>query len=134
MRWIDPNDFAGDDGLQAGEVLAISGNVIATSEPIDWKGQSSGRIMFTGSDGRQVGATQVCYPSGDGIEVAALPPGVYVADGARQLGSRYAFAVGLTQAEIEAAGLYTVTEIRPAADGTVSLSLAQYDQRIYGAD
>lgn len=134
VRWIDPNDFAGDDGLQAGEVLAINGNVIATSEPIDWKGQTSGRIMFTGQDGKQVGATQVCYPSGAGIEVAALPAGVYVRDGARQLGSRYAFAVGLTQAEIEAAGLYTVTEIRPAADGTVSLSLAQYDQRIYGAD
>ena len=134
VRWIDPNDFAGDDGLQAGEVLAINGNVIATSEPIDWKGQSSGRIMFTGTDGQQVGTTQVCYPSGGGIEVAALPVGVYVRDVARQLGSRYAFAVGLTQAEIEAAGIYTVTEIRPAADGTVSLSLAQYDQRIYGAD
>lgn len=134
VRWIDPNDFAGDDGLQAGEVLAISGNIITPSETIDWKGQTSGRIMFTGQDGKQVGTTQVCYPFGDGVEVAALPAGVYVADGARQLGSRYAFAVGLTQAEIEAAGLYTVTEIRPSADGTVSLSLAQYDQRIYGAD
>lgn len=134
VRWIDPNDFAGDDGLQAGEVLTISGNVISTSEPIDWKGQSGGRIMFTGQDGKQVGTTQVCYPSGAGIEVAALPAGVYVRDSARQLGSRYAFSVGLTQAEIEAAGLYTVTEIRPASDGTVSLSLAQYDQRIYGAD
>ena len=134
VRWIDPNDFAGDDGLQAGEVLAISGNVITTSEPIDWKGQSSGRIMFTGADGKQVGTTQLCYPSGSGVQVAALPVGVYVADGTRQLGSRYAFAVGLTQAEIEAAGLYTVTEVRPAADGTVSLALAQYDSRIYGAD
>lgn len=134
VRWIDPNDFAGDDGLQAGEVLAISGNIITPSEPVDWKGQTIGRIMFTGQDGKQVGTTQVCYPAGGGIEVAALPAGVYVRDGARQLGSRYAFAVGLTQAEIEAAGLYTVTEIRPAADGTVSLALAQYDSRIYGAD
>ena len=134
VRWIDPNDFAGDDGLQAGEVLAISGNVITTSEPIDWKGQSSGRIMFTGQDGRKVGTTQLCYPVANGVQVAALPAGVYVRDGTRQLGSRYAFAVGLTQAEIEAAGLYTVTEIRPAADGTVSLALAQYDKRIYEAD
>lgn len=134
VRWIDPNDFAGDDGLQAGEVLAISGNVITPSEPVEWRGQASGRIMFTGQDGKQVGTTQVCYPAGNGIEVAALPAGVYVADSTRQLGSRYAFAVGLTQAEIEAAGLYTVTEVRPAADGTVSLALAQYDSRIYGAD
>lgn len=134
VRWIDPNDFAGDDGLQAGEVLAIGGNVIATSEPIDWKGQTSGRIMFTGQDGKQVGTTQACHPVSGGVQVAALPAGVYVRDSARQLGSRYAFAVGLTDAEIEAAGLYTVTEIRPSADGTVSLSLAQYDQRIYGYD
>ena len=134
VRWIDPNDFAGDDGLQAGEVLAINGNIITTSEPIDWKGQSSGRIMFTGADGQQVGTTQLCYPVAGGVQVAALPAGVYVRDSARQLGSRYAFAVGLTQAEIEAAGLYTVTEIRPAADGTVSLALAQYDSRIYEAD
>ena len=134
VRWIDPSDFAGDDGLQAGEVLAISGNTITPSEPVDWKGNSSGRIMFTGQDGRQVGSTLVCYPAGDGVQVAALPAGIYVADGTRQLGSRYAFAVGLTQAEMEAAGLYTVTEIRPASDGTVSLALAQYDSRIYGAD
>lgn len=134
VRWIDPNDFAGDDGLQAGEVMAINGDTITTSEPIDWKGQTSGRIMFTGLDGKQVGTTQLCYPVTGGVQVATLPAGVYVRDGARQLGSRYAFAVGLTQAEIEAAGLYTVTEIRPAANGTVSLSLAQYDQRIYGAD
>ena len=134
VRWIDPNDFAGDDGLQAGEVLAINGDIIATSEPIDWKGQTSGRIMFTGLDGKQVGTTKLCYPVTGGMQVASLPPGVYVRDSARQLGSRYAFAVGLTQAEIEAAGLYTVTEVRPAADGTVSLALAQYDQRIYGAD
>ena len=134
VRWIDPNDFAGDDGLQAGEVLAINGDIITPSELIDWRGQSSGRIMFTGQDGRQVGTTQLCYPVTGGVQVAALPAGVYVRDSARQLGSRYAFAVGLTDSEIEAAGLYTVTEIRPAADGTVSLSLAQYDQRIYGAD
>lgn len=134
VRWIDPNDFAGDDGLQAGEVMAISGNVITPSEPVDWKGQTSGRIMFTGTDGQRVGTTQACYPDGDNILVSALPSGVYVADGTRQLGSRYAFAVGLTDAEIEAAGLYTVTEIRPAGDGTVSLALAQYDSRIYGAD
>ena len=134
VRWIDPNDFAGDDGLQAGEVLAISGNVITPSEPIDWRGQTSGRIMFTGTDGKQVGLTQLCYPAAGGVQVASLPAGVYVRDSARQLGSRYALAVGLTDAEIEAAGLYTVTEIRPAADGTVSLALAQYDSRIYEAD
>ena len=76
VRWIDPSDFAGDDGLQAGEVMAINGDTITTSEPIDWNGQTSGRIMFTGTDGQQVGTTQLCYPVTGGVQVAALPAGV----------------------------------------------------------
>lgn len=134
VRWVDPNDFLGDDGLQAGEVLSISGAFITTSEPLDWKGQGSGRIVFTGADGHQLGAPVICWPSSAGAELDTVPAGLYVADPSRQLGSRYSFAVGLTAAELEAAGLYTVTEIKPAADGTASLSLAQYDERIYEAD
>lgn len=136
VRWVDPNDFAGDDGLQAGEVLSIAGDLITTSEPLQWGAETSGRILFTGTDGALLGSPVVCYPAvGGAVQLAGVPTGLFLADGVtRQLGSRYAFSVGLTQAEIEAAGLYTVTEIRPAADGTVSLSLAQYDQRIYGAD
>jgi len=135
VRWIDPNDFAGDDGLQAGEVLAIAGNVITTSEPIDWKGETSGRMLFTGADGLHLGAPIVCYPSGASVQLASVPSGLYLADGiTRQLGSRYAFAVGLTAAEVESSGLYTVTEIKPAGDGTSSLALAAYDDRIYSQD
>lgn len=134
VRWIDPNDFAGDDGLQAGEVLARSGSVIQTSEPLDWKGATSGRIQFTGVDGKRIGAPVVCTPAPGGATLASVQSGLYVADGDRQLGSRYAFAVGLTSAELEAAGLYTVTEVKPAADGKVSLAMANYDPRIYGYD
>ena len=134
VRWIDPGDFAGDDGLQAGEVLAISGATITTSEPLDWKGQSSGRILFTGSDGKHLGAPIVCTPTTGGAVLASVPAGLYVADANRQLGSRYAFAVGLTQAEMEAAGLFVITEIKPDGAGNCSLSLASYDARIYGAD
>lgn len=136
VRWIDPNDFAGDDGLQAGEVLAIDGLTITTSEALDWKGETSGRILLTGANGMYLGSPIVCTPGADdrSVTLASMPAGAYVADADRQLGSRYAFAVGLTQAEMEAAGLYTVTEARPAADGKVALSLAQYDERIYAAD
>jgi hypothetical protein len=135
VRWIDPNDFGGD-GLQAGEVIGINGATITTSEPLDWKGQQTGRMLFTGSDGRTiVGAIQATRtPSENKAILASVPTGLYVSDSDRQLGSRYAFAVGLTQAEIESAGLYTVTELRPNSDGTVSLSLAQYDARIFQDD
>ncbi len=135
VRWIDPNDFGGD-GLQAGEVIEINGATITTSEPLDWKGQQTGRMLFTGSDGRTiVGAIQVTRtPSENKAILASVPTGLYVSDSDRQLGSRYAFAVGLTQAETESAGLYTVTELRPNSDGTVSLSLAQYDARIFQDD
>jgi hypothetical protein len=136
VRWIDPADFAGDDGLQAGEVLAIAGSTITTSEPLDFKGATSGRIMLTGINGGNLGAPIVCTPgpTAASVVLASVPAGLYAPGGARQLGSRYAFAVGLTQAEVEAAGLYTVTEIRPGADGTASLACVNYDPRLYAAD
>ena len=136
VRWVDPNDFGGD-GLQAGEVLVIDGDEITTSEPLDWKGATSGRIIFTGQDGRTIGSPVLCYPVAGNdrkAQVALLRTEVYVADADRQLGSRYAFAVGLTVAEIESAGLYTVAELKPGGDGTVALSLASYDARIYEMD
>ncbi|WPB58650.1 host specificity factor TipJ family phage tail protein [Xylophilus sp. GOD-11R] len=142
VRWIDPNDFAGDDGLQAGEVLAIKGNFIATSEPLDWKGEPDGRILFTGPDGRHLGAPIRCLPvvhaNGaivpDFVELTNVPDGLYVADGERQLGSRYAFAVGLTDAEVESAGLFLTTSIKPDSATSAVLALAEYDERIYAGD
>lgn len=135
VRWVDPNDFGGDDGLQAGEVRRIVGTVIRTSEPLDWKGETSGRILFTGTDGRHIGAPIVCTPATGGVQLStSVPAGVYVADADRQLGSRYIFAVGLTSGEMEAAGLYLVTDSKPTAERTVSLALAEYDARIYEDD
>lgn len=136
VRWIDPNDFAGDDGLQAGEVLGISGDVIRTSEPLHWNGETSGRILLTGENGLYLTSSPiVCYPVSDyEVRLASVPAGAYVADGDRQLGSRYAFAVGLTEAELESAGLYVVTDIKPSSDGTVSIACANYDERIFEMD
>jgi hypothetical protein len=135
VRWVDPADFAGDDGLQAGEVLAIDGTEITTSERLDFGGEASGRMVFTGADGRPLGAPVLCTPSASGAAIlASVPAGIYAAGSGRQLGSRYAFAAGLTEAEVEAAGLYTVTEVRPAGNGTASIALAAYDSRIYDAD
>lgn len=135
VRWVDPADFGGQDGLQAGEVISISGDLITTSEPVEWAGQVTGRILLTGTDGQYLGAPVECYPGEGGrIELASVPAGLYVADGARQCGSRYAFAPGLTAAEVESQGLYTLTEATPSGNGTVSIALAQYDPRIYEAD
>lgn len=138
VRWVDPNDFAGDDGLQAGEVMGIAGSVATLSEPPDFKGQTSGRIQFTGADGLLLGAPVVCTPvSGQPYQVtlASVPAGLYVAaPPTSQVGSRYAFAVGLTGAEVEAAGLYTVTDPKPNGDGTWSLAMVNYDARVYAAD
>lgn len=134
VRWIDPNDFAGDDGLQAGEVMSVDGALMTTSEPLEWHGESSGRIMFTGTDGAPLGAPVTCTPSGSDVTLSSVPVGLFVRSSAWQLGSRYAFSAGLTEAETEAAGLYVVTELSPAADRTVALTLAQYDARMYSAD
>lgn len=134
LRWVDPNDFAGDDGLQAGEVMSIAGSLITTSEALDWKGYSSGRMIFTGADGRRLGPPVVVTPSGASVQLASVPAGLYVAGGARQLGSRYSFGVGLSDAEMEAAGLYVATNVAPNGDGTVSLAFANYDSRLFADD
>ena len=135
VRWIDPNDFYGDDGLQAGEVLAISGSTLSLSETLNWGSETSGRISFTDAQGARLGAPVVCTPAPGGVVLASVPAGLFVADGAtRQCGSRYAFATGLTEAELESAGLYTLTEIKQDGNGIVSLSLAEYDDRIYSED
>lgn len=136
VRWIDPHDFAGDDGLQAGEVLAIGGSTIETSEELQWGAETSGRMLFTGADGAHLngGVPVVATPAAGGTLLATVPSGLFVRDDDRQLGSRYAFAVGLTAAEVEASGLYTVTDIRPSSDRTVALSMVNYDRRIYAGD
>lgn len=137
VRWVDPNDFAGDDGLQAGEVVAIAGSTITTSEPLDWKSETSGRMQFTGVNGLPLGAPVVVTPGADPYKavLASVPSGLYVADGANaQSGSRYAFGVALTEAEMESAGLYVVERLAPGADRTVSVALANYDERMFGHD
>lgn len=45
-----------------------------------------------------------------------------------------AVAYGLTETEIQNAGLYLVQEVSPASDKTVSIALAAYDSRMYEAD
>lgn len=137
VRYIDPNDYAADGDLQAGEILAIDGVLLTTSEPIDWKGQASGRIQFTGIDGRILGAPIVCIPAGEQVRLSGpLPQGVFVADGVKsQCGSRYSLTVGLSEAEMESAGLFTLTSAKPDGDGkTVSIALVNYDERLYEFD
>ena len=133
VRWVDPADFGGD--LQAGEVLAITGNIIRTSEPLAFGSYSSGRIVFTGEYGQRLGSPVICTPNADGsVTLESVPLGLYVADADRQCGSRYTFAVGLTSDELDSAGLYLIADVRPGSDGTASVALTAYDDRIYEAD
>lgn len=131
IRWVDPNDFYGDDGLQAGEVMAINGLNIVTSEPINWNGNTTARVVFTTAEGYQT-AVVTAVPHDDGFTVASVPAGVYVANGTtQQLSSRYTIGVGLSLDAINSAGLYTITDIKPKADGTIDIEAAAYDARIY---
>jgi hypothetical protein len=136
-RWVDPNDFFGDDGLQAGEVMAINGTTITTSEPIHWGNDTTGRVIFTTATGTSL-APVICSKRPDnlnGFVVASLPSGVYLSDGHEvQLGSRYSVGVGLTQAEIQKAGLFTLTSKKPNENGTIAIELINYDERIYSFD
>ena len=137
VRWVDPNDFYGDDGLQAGEVLAIDGATVTTSEPIHWSGQTSGRVIFTTGNGASTTPITISKRSDNknGFIAASLPSGVYLADGSDiQLGSRYSVGIGLSQSDIEKAGLYVLTSKKPSSSGTIAIELAKYDARIYQYD
>ena len=137
VRWVDPADFYGDDGVQAGEVLAIDGTTLTTSEPVQWGGETLGRVLFTGDDGAYLSAPVQCSPGATPfeLELAASPPaGLYVRDDDRQLGSRYAVAVGVTASELEMAGLYSVVDSKPQGDGTYALALVNYNRRVYSQD
>jgi hypothetical protein len=133
VRWVDPADFGGD--VQAGEVISRSGAVIRTSEPLAFGAYSSGRMVLTGEYGQRLGPPIVCTPNPDGsVTLAEIPSGIYVADADRQCGSRYAFAAGLTADELDSAGLFLIADVRPGSDGTASVALTAYDDRIYEAD
>jgi hypothetical protein len=137
VRWVDPADFYGDDRLQAGEVLAVSGTTITTSEPVQWGSDTSGRVLFTGDDGAYLAAAITCTPGAEPNEIvlgSSAPAGLYVRDDDRQLGSRYAVAVGVSAPEIETAGLFSVVDSRPQGDRTYALSLVNYTRKVYAAD
>ena len=136
VRWIDPNDFLGDDGLQAGEVLAISGSTITTSERLDFGVATSGRIVFTDAEGRST-AHVIATPRTDslpGCVLASVPDALYVAAGDRQCGSRYSFGAGLTESEMEASSLYVIESKKPSSGGTFALEMVAYDEKIYEMD
>ena len=137
VRWVDPNDFFGDDGLQAGEVLAIDGTVVTTSEPIHWGNNTTGRVIFTNGSGASLSPV-IITPRTDnknGFVAASIPSGVYLSDGSSiQLGSRYSVGVGLDQNAILKAGLYIVTSKKPSNNGTIAIELINYDSRVYQYD
>lgn len=136
VRWIDPSDFYGDDGLQAGEIISIIGNIVETSEECFFKGQPAGRTAFTGPDGGS-SAFVLCTPRADGVNgfvVDSLPGVAYIKSGDQGASSRYVFGVGLTEQEIAEAGLYTVINKTPKQDGTIGLQLRKYDKRAYAHD
>jgi hypothetical protein len=136
VRWIDPSDFYGDDGLQAGEIISIIGNLVETSEECLFKGQQAGRTAFTGVDGSSSAFVR-CVPRTDGVSgfiVDSVPSAVYLKSGDQGLSSRYVFGVGLTDQEIVEAGLYTVINKTPKQDGTIGLQLRKYDKRAYAHD
>lgn len=134
VRWVDPADFGGDE-MQAGEVMTISGSNITTSEPLDWKGHTEGRMLFTGVDGLYLGSPVLVTLFGSGATLSSVPAGMFLRDGVtRQLGSRYVFSPGVTSAELEASGLYTVADIKPDEGHNVKISLVNWDSRIYDYD
>lgn len=145
VRWIDPNDFAADDGMFAGEVMQIdeAGDdvIITTSEPVNFGSNATGQCTITNELGIPSRAI-VCTPRTDGgqgfvvpyDQYAAYGSGWYVADDLRQCGSRYAMSPGFQDFELKNSALYLVADKVPTGEGSVQVELRQYDSRIYAED
>ena len=135
VRWVDPNDFEIDDGMYAGEILEISGTTYKTSEDIDFGVNATGRVMITNATGLPKGPF-TCYPvDSNHFRLDSAASEAFVSDGYMvQAGSRYCLMPGVSDSQIRSAGLYILTDKKPRQDGSVEISLVNYDSRVYADD
>jgi len=147
VRWVDPQDWYGDGGVWAGEVLEKTDGplgledfvVIRTSEPVPITVATP--VTVTSVDGVP-SSVSVAYPRTDGVNGFITDSGgtgdaggnAFAAAGLIQCGSRYAVGQGVSTVGDHRKSLYILTSKKPSGDGTVAVELVNYDPRIYSQD
>lgn len=128
VRWVDMND----EDVFGGEILDVFGDEYLTSEPIYFEEGKTYYVQTTMDDGT-VGALVTCEPlsyTNKGFKSASLS-GAYTAnDGNYELGSKYMLA-----ADDELIGTdYTLKSVSNSGDGIATVTLSEYNNKIFEVD
>lgn len=127
VGWVDPNDST----IVGGEILGRSGLNFDTTERFPLDRSKSYFVYVTDSDG-EPSRTASCSPRDDtefGFSAAGLND-AFAVETLGQAGSRYFIG---TDDDIEA-GDYLVNKRQPNQDGSVTLELLEYAERMYEMD
>jgi hypothetical protein len=129
VRYSEQYNFNTHDG----EILAINGDIAYTSNGIEWDGVSSYFVDFK-DEYNNVYRSPVAEVEGNNKAFRVLTSGIllnaYLPQGTEQLGSVYVIG---SSVELEASA-WTVTEKKPASNGNVTLTLTNYDERVFERD
>jgi hypothetical protein len=131
VRWIDINDIDTFDGEITGFDVISSDAKYDTTERFLPESGKSYVVFITDSNGYPSN-TVTCLPRDDtefGF-VAQAFVGAYVADGDKQIGSRYFIA----DADDMQASNFTLRSREPNQDGTVGIELVDYNELMYERD
>lgn len=128
VRWVDMND----EDVFGGEILDVFGDEYLTSEPIYFEDGKTYYVQTTMDDGT-VGALVTCEPlsyTNKGFKSVSLT-GAYTAnDGNYELGSKYMIA-----ADDELIGTdYTLKSVSNSGDGIATITLSEYNNKIFEVD
>jgi len=128
VRWCDMND----QDVFGGEILDVFGDEYLTSEPIKFEAGKTYYVQTTKQDGTISGlvtCTALSYTT-KGFKSTALS-GAYTAnDGDFELGSKYVIAP-----DDELIGTdYTLKSVSSSGDGLVTISLTEYNDKLFEED
>ena len=128
VRWCDMND----QDVFGGEILDVFGDEYLTSEPVIFEAGKTYYVQTTKQDGGISGlvtCTALSYTN-KGFKSTALS-GAYTAnDGDFELGSKYVIAP-----DDELIGTdYTLKSVASSGDGLVTISLTEYNDKLFEED
>ena len=128
VRWLDSYDAV----VKTGEILRIAGNVFYTSEELGLRSDTSYSVSITDRYGYPSDWITALVVTDDATAFSAQFNGAYVADDVTIMsGSRFVITTPLSGEPLD----FVLTARGPGNDpDTLSISLSQYDERIFAYD
>ncbi|EEJ5117647.1 hypothetical protein CG651_001188 [Salmonella enterica] len=128
VRWVDSYDTV----VKSGEILQVSGNTFYTSEELGLRSDTSYKVSITDRYGYPSDWLTASYVAENSTAFTTEYDSAYIADDVSILsGSRFVITTPLAGEPMD----FALTARGPGNDlDTLSISLSQYDDRIFGYD